>query len=200
MQVSPNSLSEVTTMRKMFLLFLFLLGFSSAALAVDFSAESVMTNKGGEKTFKVYVKTDRMRMEQKDPQMIIITRLDKKVVWNVMPKDKIYMETAIPQQKTSFSEEKVEGETERKLVGTETIQGHPTKKYLITYTKGNKTDQVYQWWATDIQFPIRVSALDGSWKQEYRNIKKGAQPDSLFEVPAGFQKIQMPAGAVPPPR
>ena len=110
-----------------------------------------------------------------------------------MTMEKIYMELPFSlKNKQTMIEGKLEGETERKLIGKETIDGHPTEKYLITYTSGNKTDQIYQWLAKDINFPVKASAADGSWIQEFRNIKVGSQPDSLFEVPAGYQKMQMP--------
>jgi hypothetical protein len=40
-------------------------------------------------------------------------------------------------------------------------------------------------------FPLRVIARDGSFKMEATKIEPGALPDSLFSVPAGFQKLDM---------
>ena len=40
--------------------------------------------------------------------------------------------------------------------------------------------------------PVKTAAADGSWTVEYKNIDRGSQADSLFEVPAGFQKTAMP--------
>ena len=124
----------------------------------------------------------------------MITRMDKKVIWNIMPAQKMYMEIPFNLKNQPLVEEKLQGEIERKQVGTETVNGHPTKKYLITYKSVKKTDQLYQWWATDINFPVKSSAVDGSWTQEYRNIKMGSQPNSLFEVPSGYNKFDMPGG------
>ena len=111
-----------------------------------------------------------------------------------MPAQKMYMEIPFNLKNQPLVEEKLQGEIERKQVGTETVNGHPTKKYLITYKSVKKTDQLYQWWATDINFPVKSSAVDGSWTQEYRNIKMGSQPNSLFEVPSGYNKFDMPGG------
>jgi hypothetical protein len=44
----------------------------------------------------------------------------------------------------------------------------------------------------DLNFPIRTSALNGSWRIEYANIETSA-PDHLFEIPETYQKITMPA-------
>lgn len=51
----------------------------------------------------------------------------------------------------------------------------------------------HQWVATDIHFPIKTAAIDGSWSMEYRNIRMGPKPDSLFEIPKGYQKTTVPA-------
>jgi hypothetical protein len=148
----------------------------------------------GEKiTGKLYYKPDRFRMEMKAHEdMIVITRTDKKVAWNIMPAMKMYMEMPFDLKNRPMVEDKFEGETERKLLGSETIDGHPTKKYLITYKSGNGTDQVYQWIATDINFPLKTAATDGLWTQEFRNVRISSQPGSLFEIPAGYQKMDMP--------
>jgi outer membrane lipoprotein-sorting protein len=176
------------------LLFVFLL--SGNALAVEFSADTISTYKGEHETQgKMYFKPDKYRMDMKaHGDMIMITRVDKKVIWNIMPAQKMYMEMPFDLRNKPKVEEKFEGEIDRKLVGNETIDGHPAKKYLITYKSGNEKHQVYQWFATDINFPVKTSAIDGSWSQEFKNIKIGSQPDSLFEVPAGYKKIQMPGG------
>jgi hypothetical protein len=173
---------------------LFLL--SATASAFEFSADTISTHKGGDETKgKIYSKTDKFRMDMNSPQeMSMITRLDKKVVWNIMPRQKTYMELPFNPRNKPQVEEKFKGEMERKLVGSETIDGHPTKKYLVTYKVENEKHEVYQWLATDINFPVKTSAVDGSWSQEFRNVKMGGQPDSLFEVPAGYTKIQMPGG------
>ncbi len=181
-------------LRKLFLVLLLTFSFSSAAFAIEFSADTITTMRDGPKMAgKIYFKPDRFRMDMKAHEdMVMITRVDKKVAWNVMPKQKMYMEMPFDLKNKPKVEEKFEGEIERKEVGSETIDGHPTKKYLITYKVDNKKNQVYQWLATDIKFPVKTAAVDGSWMQEFKNIKTGPQPDSLFEVPAGYQKMQMP--------
>lgn len=177
-------------------LFLIILS-AGFAFAAEFSADTVMTHKKGVTTAKIYSKTEKFRTEMKSPEeVIVITRIDKKVIWNIMPKQKMYMEMPLKMNMRNKPrvEEKFEGETDRKHVGNETVDGHPAKKYLITYKLNNKQEQVYQWWATDINFPVKNAAVDGSWVQEFKNIKMGSQPDSLFEVPSGYQKMQIPGG------
>jgi hypothetical protein len=183
-------------LKKLFLVLVLTISFSGAALAIEFSADTITTMQGGQTmSGKMYFKPDKFRMEMKaNEETVMITRIDKKVAWNVMTKQKMYMEMPFDLKNKPKVEEKFAGEIDRKEVGKETIDGHPTKKYLITYKTGDKKDQVYQWLATDIKFPVKTSAVDGSWAQEFKNIKMGPQQDSLFEVPAGFQKMQMPGG------
>jgi hypothetical protein len=181
-------------LKKIFSVLFFISVFINSAVAMEFSADTVTTYKGGGKIIgKLYYKPDRFRMEMKTHEdMIVITRMDKKVAWNIMPAMKMYMEMPFDLKNRPMVEDKFEGETERKLIGSETIDGHPTKKYLITYKSGNRTDQVYQWIATDINFPLKTAAIDGSWIQEFRNVSVSSQPNSLFEIPAGYQKMEMP--------
>ena len=105
---------------------------TGTAFAVEFSAETILTHGGGAKTSgKVYYKADRFRMDMKSPEeMSMITRMDKKVIWNIMPAQKMYMEIPFDLKNQPLVEEKLQGEIDRKQVGTETVNGHPTKKYL----------------------------------------------------------------------
>jgi len=184
-----------------FLFFIFL--FSGVALALEFSADTISTGRGRTNTGKVFFSKDKYRMDMEAPRkgndrdlgaMSMIVRMDKKVIWTIMPNKKMYMEKAYDDTKDRpmVEQQKMVGEVERKLVGTEMIDGHPTKKYLVMRQTGIGQHQVYSWLATDMNFPIKTAAVDGSWTQEYKNIKLGAQPDSLFEVPAGYSKFQMP--------
>jgi hypothetical protein len=160
---------------KIIAMLLLLLLVPCLAFAIEFSADTITTFQGQGKTNgKMFYKPDKFRMEMKmHEDMIMITRVDKKVVWNIMTGEKMYMEMPIDLSQKPKVEEKFEGEIDRKQVGTETIDGHPAKKYLITYKVDNKQEQVYQWMATDINFPVKTAALDGSWTQEFKNIKMG---------------------------
>jgi hypothetical protein len=193
---------EVVMVRRLAVMLSLIFLFSGMALAAEFSADTITTGKGHTNTGKAFFSKDKYRIDMEVPQkgsgkalssMSMITRIDKKVIWTIMPDRKMYMEKAYDDMKDRpMVEQKMAGEVERKEVGAETIDGHPTKKYLVTRKSGIGQHQVYSWWATDMNFPIKTAAVDGSWSQEYKNIKIGAQPDSLFEVPAGYTKFQMP--------
>jgi hypothetical protein len=183
-------------MKKILFLFLTVCLFAGTALATEFSADTVMTHREGMKmTGKMYFKADKFRMDMKSPQaMTTITRVDKNLMWNIMHDQKMYMEMPMDLRNKPMVEEQFDGEIERTEVGSETIDGHPTKKYLITVKTDDTVQKVYQWWATDIHFPVKTAAFDGSWTQEFKNVSLEKQPDSLFEVPSGYRKFQMPGG------
>lgn len=160
--------------------------FGGIASAQDFSADMVSTTKGGVFTGKIYVAKEKTRMEM--PQAITITRMDKNIVWILMPEQKMYMEQPLKPEKVAASTDKMPGEIERKHLGTETVDGKKTEKYRIVYTVENKRETIFQWVDTDSGFPIKTAAEDGSWATEYKNLKVAKQPDTLFEIPAGYQK------------
>lgn len=59
-----------------------------------------------------------------------------------MPKEKTYFEMKTGAQQVQ--KEKVKGEISRKYIGSETIDGHPTKKYEITYKERKTLLKSYQ--------------------------------------------------------
>ena len=174
-------------------LFMIVFCLVTGAFAIEFSADMVSSAHGQTTTSKVFAKDQKFRMEPKGQPMYSIVRGDKHVVWMVMPDQMSYMEMqANPSQQLKV-EEKVQGEVSRKLIGSEKIDGHPARKYEVTYGEGGKTEKMYQWMATDIKFPVKMAAVDGNWAIEYRNIKMGTQPASLFEVPFGYNKMALPS-------
>ncbi len=166
---------------------------ATVAWAAELSADVVTTTQGRTMTSKIIVKGDKSRMEGQGRPGYTIVRKDKEVVWLVNPAQKSYMEMKLNQSRQPGVGEKVQGEISRKLLGSETIDAHPAQKYEVAYTAQGKTTKMYQWMATDIKFPVKMAAVDGSWTTEYKNIKMGGQTDDLFEVPGGYTKSEMPS-------
>ena len=170
----------------------FILFSTAIVLAEDFSADMINTTKGGIFRGKIFVAKDKMRMETQES--ISISRMDKKVVWILMPKDKMYMEQPFDPAQAVATAEKMVGEIERKLVGQEMVDGKMASKYQVVYSLSGKKETMFQWFVSGFKMPVKSAAVDNSWIMEYKNIKTGKQPDSLFEVPAGYEKFstQMP--------
>ena len=165
-----------------------------APMAKEYSATMVSKSAGQTITTQIYMKPEKFRTDTKMAGTSTIVRRDLNKVWTIMPAQKIYMEMQqmADAPSTQAVEDKVKGEVSRKKVGSETINGHPSTKYEITTKADGKTVQIYQWWATDISFPVKTASVDGSWSMEYQDIKIGDQPDSLFEIPAGYKKMTLP--------
>jgi len=169
--------------------------FGGIAVAQDFSADMVSTTKAGVSTGKIFVAKEKTRMETL--QTIIITRIDKNVVWILMPAQRMYMEQPLKPENVVATTDKMPGEIERKLVGKETVGGKRTDKYRIVYTAADKKETIFQWIVADSGFPIKSAAVDGRWIIEYRNLKTGKQPDTLFEIPTGYQKFSLGVPVMP---
>ena len=173
-------------------LFFFVL--MGAVMAMDFSADTLMKSKGQpDRTAKMFMSNDKWRIEsnQGGKPFLAIYRGDKKLVWMVMPDQKMYMENKFKPEDMVRVGGKTPGEIDRKNLGKETINGISCDKYLITYKTNNSVNKLYQWISGD-KMPIKTAALDGSWSSEMKNINKGNQPASLFELPAGYKKFAIP--------
>ncbi len=155
--------------------------------AADFSADVITSAPGGSVAAKIYVSGDKSRMEAAG--VITISRMDKKVVWMLMPSQNMYMEQPINLHAAASVQEKVEGEIERKAEGAETVNGVKTTKYRITAEMQGRRESIYQWVDESIKFPIKTAAVDGSWSTEFKNISQAQQPAQLFEIPAGYIKM-----------
>jgi len=74
-----------------------------------------------------------------------------------------------------------------KRVGEETVNGRGAVKYQATSPQGKVQ---YAWLDTKLKFLVKSEDPEGR-SMEFRNIKEGAQPASLFEIPAGYRKMDM---------
>jgi outer membrane lipoprotein-sorting protein len=173
---------------------LFLL--AGAAQSAEFSA-TMITKAGGRQTQgKIFVKGDKIRNEMKADggTQISIIRLDKKVMWLIMPAEKTCMEMPMNPQATGQMMIERPQEQEMKLLGKETINGYETEKYEISVRHRGKAVKQYIWLSKKLGMPIKMAAADGSHSMEYRDIQEGGVPDALFKPPKGYQKMQVPMG------
>ncbi|MGE4588772.1 MAG: DUF4412 domain-containing protein [Acidaminococcaceae bacterium] len=142
---------------------------------------------------KIYIDSSKTRMETNE--MISITRYDKMLVWLLMPEEKMYMEQSLNpveiNQEHLPSNQTVPDEIERVFISHETINGYASDKYKITI---NNQGSHYEWISSDpgLTMSVKTAAIDGSWWNEYRNISLAAPDPSLFEVPSGYTKMNMP--------
>jgi outer membrane lipoprotein-sorting protein len=166
----------------------------------QFSADISSKMHGGESTQgKMYFGGSKIRMDMNagGHDMQIITDPAKQTSYMIMPQQKMYMEmnTAgmagrgrTPEVKPVDPQNPCANQpgTTCKKVGAETVNGRSCDKWELTGQHGKKT----LWIDQKLHFPIRTVS-DDSTTLEMTNIKEGTQPASLFQVPAGYQKMDM---------
>jgi len=154
----------------------------------EFSAEVSASSPAGVFEAKLYSSDGNTRMEM--PNATVITRRDKGVVWVLMP-TKMYMEQELsPENSGGFMEELPEGFT-RTLAGEEKLEGKAVKKYEIAFDTDGQKGVFYQW-IDEKGIPVKVAGPDDAWAFEYKNVTPGKQDSSLFELPEGYRKMEMP--------
>lgn len=189
-------------MFKKFFSFFLLLSFSLtiSAFCADFSADMITKAKGAPViNGKVFVKDNKSRMEieARGMKSVSINRGDKNIMWNLMPDQKMYMEMSYNPQSMATTVNAVDksGKIESVLLGKDMIDGRSVDKYKVTVSNDKGKVVILQWIDPSLKLPVKVAAEDGSFEIDYSNVKLGNQEDSLFEVPAGYQKFSMPSMA-----
>ena len=160
----------------------------------QFSADSVTKVGGMTQKATTYVDNGKWRMEAETPggKMITFVREDKKVVWLLMPDQKMYMEQALSEEQMAMTKaDKLPGEIKRENQGKETMNGVECIKYMVAYKPNPNGPElsIYQWLTKD-NIPVKMSDVNGKWTSEYVNLKRGKQDASLFEIPEGFKKLE----------
>jgi outer membrane lipoprotein-sorting protein len=145
---------------------------------------------------KIYVKDNKVRMENFTNRgtAITIIDLDTGKMALIHPSEKVYFETEATGFETLFpqSNKSFPDYGEKEYLGTETINGYECDKYLYT-PPGNTSHTTTKWVSKKLGFPIKVifPSPRGEMTIEYLNIKEGGVEDALFEIPAGYRKMEM---------
>lgn len=174
-----------------------LIAFAWTTSASEFQADFIQKHESIEIKGKFYIKGNKMRtdMDMMGQHMSMITRMDKKVSWNVQHDAKMYFEMPIPPENDMIlrPDEALAKIAVKKKIGSETVNGYACDKYEIVY-KDKSKGKIEQWVARKLNFPIKIiyHGPAGVMTTEYYNIQSGSVDSGLFEVPPGFQKMTMP--------
>lgn len=153
----------------------------------QFSATMVMTSGSHTMTNKVYRSTNKMRTDM-GPAGYSLYFFDEHTSYMVMRGHCMQM----PQMaKKSTNPFQLGGTVERKALGSDTVDGHPTKIEQVTVTSSDGTSTSMKVWeATDLQgFPVRIEMANNT-RVEYKDVSLSEPPASLFEKPDNC--MQMP--------
>jgi len=192
-------LKKLTSRLMLFVVSLFIigLGIAGSGNAAEFSADMIQKSPMGNTNGKVFVKGENLRQEMNmgGQNQIMIFQKDKGVVWILMPGQRMYMEMAAggQQNMATPTPEEMEKMGDKKYLGEEKVNGYKCKKYRYTSNDpsvGNTT----MWISKKLNFPIKteMEGSSGPMSMKYKNIQKKKVPDSLFKIPAGYQKMSMP--------
>jgi hypothetical protein len=86
-----------------------------------------------------------------------------------------------------------------KLVGSEVVDGHPTRKYELTSNVGGEPMVRYVWRATDLKgFPIKTADESGRSTTTFENVVLRKPDAKLFQPPADCKPAPNPRGSERP--
>jgi len=164
---------------------------------VEYSADSVMQNEDSTTEQHVYVTPAKERREsltESGDGAVQIFRFDSKVMWQLMPSEKMYMEHSMGK---AAANDVSQWDFQETVMGEEVLNGVKVTKYktIATSTDGKKYGGFS--WRTKEGISIKTDLLykEGNEKKrmmtELKNVKIGKQDPKLFEVPEGFTKFDM---------
>ena len=166
---------------------------------VEYSADSTIQNEEGTIQQHVYATPTKERKEMLTGEGdggIQIFRYDTKVMWILMPSEKMYMENSMITGKSKGTDTS-QWTYEDTVMGEEMLNGMKVTKYktIATSTDGKKYGGFS--WRTKEGISIKQDLLykEGNEKKrmltELKNVMIGRQDPALFEIPEGFMKFDM---------
>ena len=168
---------------------------TTTAKGVQFLADQVTQSGGHIHRGSLYYRDDMWRIEHNDPASVEVTivRKDKGLMWLLLGRTKQFATVPYEESNGGFFKRSLAQESRRETIGTEVLDGHPTTVFLITVQEGKEDVMYYQWWADDLQLPLRIARKDGAWIVQYKNVKLRSLSPRLFEIPLHYRPIESSA-------
>lgn len=173
-------------------------------------------DKSGDMNYLLKGKKMRMDMDMEGHSQSMIFDMPTRKMLMLMPEQKMYMTMDIPENKQEAAKAKSEGKF-TKTGKTETILGYKCEEWLYESKHGTtsiwaasglgnfmgmgqKSGMGASAWTQMVKskglFPLRVTSKGangkGEMSMEATKVEKRSLSDSLFEVPAGFKKMESP--------
>jgi len=167
---------------------------------VGFSADRTLILDGRTYVGKIWTMPGKERHEQmiKGFDPVFILRGDTPVGDVVLAQLHTTVEFVFPAELRLLADKRLT----RHPIGHEVVNGIPTTEYAVNETTPQGHAEGTLWLSRD-GIPMRCAGTftapnghHSTLKWELSHVKIGPQPDSLFEVPAGFNKL--PAEAIAP--
>lgn len=167
---------------------------------VEYSADRTMESGQGSISGKVYHALggkERQEMTLQGTTQIMITRLDKKVVWSLMPAQKTYMEMSLEASTQQTGTDVNNCDMNLNSLGDETVNGVKATNNKISMSCPDNSNFNGNIWVTKEGIMVKLDAVGGQGstqgriKIDLKNLKIAKQDPGLFEIPAGYQKFSM---------
>ncbi len=133
---------------------------------------------------------ERNEMQMQGMSMATISRPDKKVAWQLMPMQKMYMEVDL-KNANKMSGNAPDDVTIEK-VGSEVLDGITTTKYKLVMKDKSAGGFI---WLSPENIPLKMDFLSKEGNNKNRvtmslkNLKVEPQDAALFELPQGYQPM-----------
>lgn len=165
---------------------------------VEYSADQIIESEEGAMNIRIYSTPtkERREMTQGGASMFTIIRHDKNLNWTLMPEEKMYME-APGNPASSGASDLSNYQVEQTALGEESLNGVAMHKSKILMTGKDGTKMGGFMWSTKEGILAKIDAIaiekgqKSRFKMEQTNIQIGKQPAELFEIPKGFEKLDM---------
>ena len=159
-------------------------GISLPCEALEFTAERLSRSGQEVHHARIFYRDHMWRLEYNEPGAVsaTIVRADRNQVWHLIPSIHHFRTESYGSDYALHLTIRLDNETSREFIGTQTLDGHPTTLYEVIATgPGGQQETYYQWVATDMNFPLKLVKKDGDWMVEYRDVKLGRLADSFFQ-------------------
>lgn len=165
---------------------------------VEYSADETMQTEEGTMEQHIFVTPAKERKEMLTGEGdggIQIFRYDTKVIWILMPSEKMYMEHSITGK--SKGNDPSQWTYEDTVMGEEVLNGMKVTKYKTIATSNDGKKYGGFSWRTKEGISIKSDLLykegneKGRMMTELKNVKIAKQDPKLFEIPEGFTKFDM---------
>ena len=174
---------------------------ASTAEAQEFSADAVAHNKlGHTATLKVFMENKKIRIEPVGGPSYEILDLAGPHGWFVNPSKKAYIvqdAAAIKNNSAAYAVDSnpcdnistPDAPAKCAKIGMDKVNGRDAEKWTITQSFMGRTSTSTVWVDRSLHSLVKSASNFGTF--ELINLKFGAQPASLFELPAGFKEVPL---------